>query len=186
MIFVMTGAVGDGKTTLVKVLINHLRSTGLSVAGYVSDAFRLKGKIEGYDLFEPSSGRRCPFLRKAGGISQAEVGQFYFLPSGLKAARDIIRSATDYDLMVVDEIGPAEVRGEGVWPDLYQLLDKINCLLVIREKLLPDFILILPPPVMFFSAEAKEQPMEQMAEYILFMVKSARLKKLPDKVLARS
>jgi len=186
MIFVMTGAVGAGKTTLVKLLINRLRSTELSVAGYVSEAFRLKGKTEGYDLVEINSGRRLPFLRKAGCIGQAEVGQFYFLPSGLRAARDIIRSATDYDLMVVDEIGPAEVRGEGVWPDLYPLLDKINCLLVIREKLLPDFILILPPPVMFFSAEAKEQPMEQMAEYILFMVKSARLKKLPDKVLARS
>jgi len=181
MIFVVTGSVGAGKTTLVKFLVNSLRSSGLRLAGYVSEAVRLKGKTAGYDLFEINSGRRLPFLRKADINGQLTgAGQFYFLPSGLKAARDTIRSASDSDLLVVDEIGPAEVRGEGVWPDLYPLLNKINCLLVIREKLLADFLPVLPPPVMFFRAEAGEQPLGPIADCIFSRLKSSGLKKSPD------
>ncbi|HOP60022.1 MAG TPA: nucleoside-triphosphatase [Candidatus Saccharicenans sp.] len=181
MIFVVTGPVGAGKTTLVKLLVNSLKQTGLRLAGYVSEAVRLKGETTGYDLFELNSSRRLPFLRKAGINGQLMgAGQFYFLPSGLKAARDIIRSALHSDLLVVDEIGPAEIRGDGVWPDLYPLLNKINCLLVIREKLLADFLPCLPPPVMFFRAEAKEQPIEPIADYIFSMLKSSRLKKSPN------
>lgn len=181
MIFVVTGPVGAGKTTLVKLLVKGLRSSGLTLSGYVSEAIRLKRKTTGYDLFEINSGRRLPFLRKEGTNGQlAGAGQFYFLLPGLKTARDIIRSTSDSDLLVVDEIGPAEVRGEGVWPDLNPLLDKINCLLVIREKLLADFLPCLPPPVMFFRVEGKEQPVETMADYIFYMVRSSRLKNSPD------
>lgn len=91
-------------------------------------------------------------------------------------ARDIIISAGATDLLIIDEVGPAEIRGEGVWPYLHPVLDKTTCLLVIREQLLPDFINLLPLPVMLF----KPGEQGEETEYILNMIRVVRLKKLAD------
>jgi nucleoside-triphosphatase THEP1 len=177
MIFVLSGPVQAGKTGFLKRLVAQLKMSGLSLSGYLSEAIRAEGEVKGYDLLELNSGRRVPFLRKSGlDSSAARAGHYYFLPSGLEAAREIIASAAGSDLLIIDEAGPAEIKGEGVWPGLCPQLAKTNCLLVIREKLLPDFIRLLPPPIRLLPAGE----VEEIKRFILEEIKTSRLKKMPD------
>jgi nucleoside-triphosphatase THEP1 len=177
MIFVLSGPVQAGKTGFLKRLVAQLKISGLTLSGYLSESIRTAGEIEGYDLLDLNSDRRVPLLRKSGLNSLvARAGQYYFLSSGLEAATEIIASAAGSDLLIIDEAGPAEIKGEGIWPGLCLQLAKTNCLLVIREKLLPDFIQLLPPPVRLLPAGEEEE----IKRFILEEIKTSRLKKKPD------
>ncbi len=177
MIFILSGPVRAGKTGFLKRLVAQLKISGLAISGYLSEAIRTEGQLEGYDLLDLHSDRQVPFLRKSGlNKPAARAGRYYFLTSGLEAAAEIIASAAGSDLLIIDEAGPAEIKGEGVWPDLYPQLAKTNCLLVIREKLLPDFIQFLPPPVKLLPAGEEEE----VKRYILEEIETFRLKKMSD------
>ena len=141
MIFVLTGPVHSGKTTLLRKLLVDLKTEGLPVSGYLSLLVMNEGKIAGYDLFDVKNGSSIPFLRTEGEAGRQKIGPYFFLPRGLEAAAAAIIGHNPGEILIVDEVGPMELSGRGVWLALSEVLSRpsFDCLLVVRKPLLGNF-----------------------------------------------
>lgn len=64
----------------------------------------------------------------------------------MRRARQIIRVSRSFEICFIDEIGPLEIRGGGIWPELLRLAikDNVDDIWVIREHLVPDLLRRLP------------------------------------------
>lgn len=145
MIFILTGAVHSGKTTLLKGTIQVFKRKKLIVHGFLSVAvFRGSERI-GYDLFDLKKEQSIPLIRREGKKDWQRVGSYFFLPSGLEEAQRIISRSKNSDICVVDEIGPLELSGKGFWPALKPILFSplTSFLISVRKSILQDFLSIL-------------------------------------------
>lgn len=145
MIFILTGPVHSGKTTLLKRTIQEFKRKKLVVHGFLSVAvFESKERV-GYDLFDLKKEKSIPLLRKSGKKDWQSVGSYFFVPSGLEEAQGIISRSKEADICVVDEVGPLELSGKGFWPALKPILfpPLIPFLITMRKSILEDFLGIL-------------------------------------------
>jgi nucleoside-triphosphatase THEP1 len=140
MVLVLTGSVHAGKTGFLKNILPVLKARGIPVSGYLSPSILKQGRLSGYDLFDIKTGKSVPFLRRRGRTGWQRVGPYYFPPSGLQAAENTILSYQEGEWLIVDEVGPQELAGCGVWPALSAVLSRpeLDCLLVVRRPLLED------------------------------------------------
>lgn len=148
MVLVLTGPVHAGKTTFLERALPAWRERGLACDGFLSPAETGRGG-PGYDLLEIGTGRRRPFLCREGGAGAERVGPYAFVPETLERARTIIREAGPDGLLIVDEVGPRELEGGGLWPALRGALAARpgKLLLVVREGILADVSARLAPDV---------------------------------------
>ncbi|MGB7296475.1 MAG: nucleoside-triphosphatase [Candidatus Aminicenantales bacterium] len=158
MILILTGPVHAGKTTFLKNLLPVFRSREIPVCGYLSLPVLKQARTWGYDLFDFKTGRSVPLLRREGRPGWQKVGPYFFLPAGLQAAENIIRGCPAGERLIVDEVGPQELAGRGVWPALSAALSRpeIACLLVVRESLIDELRCLLGNrPVEVFDIAAE-------------------------------
>ena len=137
-IVLVTGPVGAGKTTLVEECAVRARTRGGRVGGYVSRRVLSEaGEREGYDLVPLDGGPAGPFLRRGGAGGRERTGRWVLLPAGLVRAEAILRRGVEGGWLVVDEVGPLEMRGRGIWPALEARLraGEGRTLIVAREKI---------------------------------------------------
>lgn len=141
MITILTGPVGGGKTTFLRTAVGLLGARGLPVDGYLSERVMNRGDLVGYDLADLRSGLRRPFLRTAGPPDGLKAGRFVMDPGGLAAAETLIGRSRPAALLVVDELGPLELEGRGVWPAAAPVFadPRRNCLVVVRDTLRDAF-----------------------------------------------
>jgi nucleoside-triphosphatase THEP1 len=149
MIFILSGPVHGGKTTLLENSLPGWASRGLKFGGFLSVAvLDGQGRTE-YDLLDLKEGRRLPFLRRTGEPEEERTGPFFFVGRTLELARAVIRRAAPGELLIVDEVGPLELQGGGLWPALAEVLFKpdMRTILVVREEILEKFVASLGPNV---------------------------------------
>lgn len=118
MIHILTGPVHSGKTTLLRRLSADLESKSISVDGFLSIAIKDEDAFIGYDLYDIQKGISAPFIRKVGEEDWQRIGNYFFIPETLDTAKKIILSSNKTDIRIVDEIGPLELEGRGIWPAL--------------------------------------------------------------------
>ncbi|MFP4082962.1 MAG: nucleoside-triphosphatase [Candidatus Aminicenantes bacterium] len=142
MIFILTGPVHSGKTTLVKKVADDLKTLHFKVDGFLSEAVLENETIAGYDLSDLRKGKTFPFIRRQGAEGWERIGRFYFIPQTLAQAKDIILRSRNADMLMVDEVGPLELKGGGLWPALEQVLfSRMRpILLVVRVRIVRDFL----------------------------------------------
>jgi len=158
MILILTGPVHAGKTSFLKNLLPVLKARGVPVSGYLSLSVLKRGRMSGYDLFDIKADKSVPFLRRKGRAGWQKVGSHFFLPSGLQAAEDKILGCPIGGWLVVDEVGPQELAGRGVWPALSAVLSRseLDCLLVVRRPLLDELrVLLGKRPIEVFDIAAE-------------------------------
>jgi len=142
MIWLLTGPVHSGKTGLLKKVVPELKKEGFRVDGFLSLAVVVAGETIGYDIFDLKTEAAMPFLRKTGEEGWPKTGPYFILPSALERAQQKILDCDKEDFLIVDEVGPLEVRGEGIWPALSARLKEpsLRCLLVVRRSILRDVL----------------------------------------------
>lgn len=136
-----------------------LKKEDFSVDGYLSESVRKKDDILGYDLYDFKEHQNIPFIRREGLPGWQRIGPFFFLPGSLDIAMQIIRRSAKTDLCVVDEVGPLELEGQGVWPALEEILasPQTDLLLVIRNSVLEDFLIRIDrDDIQIFPIEQKD------------------------------
>jgi nucleoside-triphosphatase THEP1 len=146
MIIVLSGPVHGGKTTLIQKSLSRWASRGLRFGGFLSLSVRnARGETE-YDFLGLQDGRRLPFLRRKGEAGWEQVGSFYFVPRTLELACSLIASADPAEVLIVDEAGPLELAGGGLWPALREFFSRPSprALLVVREDILEEMTGMLP------------------------------------------
>jgi len=149
MIILLSGPVHGGKTTFLERSLARWAARGLAPGGFLSVAVTEACGATGYDLLELKTGRRHPYLRREGKPDAERIGPFFFVLETLELARSIIREADPRELLVVDEVGPLELLGGGLWPALREALSRPGrrCLLVARKEILEDFVVAIAPVV---------------------------------------
>jgi nucleoside-triphosphatase THEP1 len=174
MVLVLSGPVHAGKTTFLERVLPLWRARGLACAGFLSPAVTDEAGETGYDLVEIGSGRRRPYLRRRAEPGAERIGPYVFVPAALERARAIIRESGPSRLLVVDEVGPLELRGGGLWPALRGALAAHwpALLLVVREDIVKDLAARVAPlvPVVFDFGDAEAR---RLLEERLFRNESA-------------
>jgi nucleoside-triphosphatase THEP1 len=142
MIFILSGPVHGGKTTLLENSLAGWASRGLAFGGFLSVAVLDGADETEYDLLDLKEGRRLPFLRRTGEPDAERTGPFFFVSRTLDLARAIILRAKPGELLIVDEVGPLELSGKGLWPALREVIFRsdMRSLLVVREEILEGFV----------------------------------------------
>ncbi len=145
MIHILTGRIDSGKTTLVERVINNLAHLKNRFDGFLTKKVYEGDQFIGYDLFDLKKREACPFIRMTFLEVKEGGGRFYFLPGGLEKALRIILRHQIMDYLIVDEVGPLELAGRGLWPALSQQLRRSGFwgLLVIRIGLIEPFMDLL-------------------------------------------
>jgi nucleoside-triphosphatase len=119
----ITGAPGAGKTTLVGDLLRRLRQRGLQVGGVTQPAILEGDRRAGYQLRDERTGEERPFARRREKRDEAELGFSFDADAWPWAATRIARARREADVVVVDELGRLEARGEGHLPSLVEPLE---------------------------------------------------------------
>jgi nucleoside-triphosphatase THEP1 len=140
-VFILTGPIHSGKTTFLQELSAEAKRRGLPVEGYLSPALGLGATRAGYDLRVISEERSYPFLRTEGEPGWRRAGGYVIVPEAMERAQRIIRAAAAKTLLIVDELGPLELEGRGVWPALEDVLNHPprKIVLTVRDTLLDSF-----------------------------------------------
>lgn len=141
MIGVLTGSIGIGKTTVCQRLVALLRGRGLKPAGVLAPSLvDASGRKIGIRLLRVETGEERALALMDRELQGPRTGRYAFdaavMDWGLSGLRSALRG--EYDFVVIDEIGPLELRrNEGLAPVLEELreLDGSHVLIVVRETL---------------------------------------------------
>jgi len=142
MVHVLTGPVRWGKTTLLKKLSRRAIKQGVALQGFLSESVEEGGCVFGYDLFDLRLETKIPFLRRRGEAGWQRTGPYFMIPEALDRGSAIIYGAAPGCPLVVDEVGPLEIGGGGLWSALTETAFREDAwsLLVVRDGCLEDFL----------------------------------------------
>lgn len=166
-VFVVTGDKGQGKTSLVKKLVDKLKKRNLSPAGILAPGIVKDGKRVGYRVQDIRSGRESLLCERLEGTNQLP---YLFHPNGIRHGEEALKPehAAKADLLIVDEVGPFELQGKGWDKTLQKLLPVWDgpILLVVRTSLVDAVARHYKlRPTMVFTAG--KTPVEEALEAIL-------------------
>ena len=144
MTVILTGPRRSGKTTLLRGAATSWKKRGLSFGGVLSLAVGPPEDVSGYDIFNLNTGEVFPFLRREGRREWEKAGRFAVLPGAVATASEILLRVSSENPVIVDEAGPLELRGRGLWPAVSRLLAEPSrpILIVVRNGLLERFRLL--------------------------------------------
>lgn len=109
-IFLITGAPGTGKTTVVSKTVTALKARGIAVGGMISQEARDCCTRKGFEIIDVVTGKNG-WLAHVDQKTGPQVGKYHVNLSDLeRIGVKAIESATEKcDVVVVDEVGPMEL-----------------------------------------------------------------------------
>jgi nucleoside-triphosphatase THEP1 len=124
-IYIITGSIGEGKTTQVQRIVNELQNRGIPLSGVYSPRIMDQGQTTGYDVVDIESGRREPFMRLADNDTLDRIGRYSILPEGYSAGlAALAKSRTNNSrLVVIDEVGKLDINNHGWAENISELVN---------------------------------------------------------------
>ncbi len=131
----VVGSKNSGKTAYLDAIIGRGRARDLRIGGIVSCGQWKHRKKHEYIIRDLATGeqRTLASLNKPSSPS-VNVGEYYLLCSTLRWTNEIFVKSIDCDVIVLDEFGPLEMRGEGNYPALLYLLEHYTGYLFISVR----------------------------------------------------
>ncbi len=137
-IFIVSGAVGEGKTTFTKKLIGFFRENNIKVGGIISERVMSDSITTGYDLVNIETGEKEAFLRQDEKNGCETIGRFTICPNGLAMGNTILNylSSPEFRIVIIDEVGALELGDKGWAGGINKLLEKSvnNILITVRDS----------------------------------------------------
>jgi nucleoside-triphosphatase THEP1 len=120
---ILTGARGEGKTSLCIALAERARRAGWRVGGIVSPGRWSNGQRDTYWVRDLLSGEERVLARRSEQAEAVRMGAFSFDPEGIAFGRRALEAAmaAEVHLLLVDEVGPLELQGDGWATILHRL-----------------------------------------------------------------
>ncbi|MBN1925353.1 MAG: DUF2478 domain-containing protein, partial [Prolixibacteraceae bacterium] len=138
-IFIICGEVNQGKTKTAKKVVDKLVSAGIKVSGFYTVANKDVEGEKTYFIEDISSGKKQKLGTKNIPLGDIKKSRFVFSERGLDFGKKILEHTLNVppELIVIDEIGPLEIKGKGWAPEIEKLLLKSNTpqLWTVRQKL---------------------------------------------------
>jgi nucleoside-triphosphatase THEP1 len=136
-IFIISGSVGEGKTTFAKKMIDIFRKNSVKAGGILSERVLTDFHTTGYDVINIETGEKEAFLRQNEECGTERIGRFTICPRGLELGNRILSSLvlTENKIAVIDEVGLLELRNKGWSNSVNELLNKSgnHILMVVRD-----------------------------------------------------
>ncbi len=160
-VILLTGAVGEGKTTALAKLVRDWRASGRDVRGILAYRVFEGEQLIGYDLQIIGEDERTTLSRKRG-TGLEKIGPFIFLDDTLARGRRVLKASATAEAVVIDEFGPLELSGGGWSEEVKWLLQKSDAIviLVVRGQLLEQVRAWLQPferPINSFTVEELDE-----------------------------
>jgi nucleoside-triphosphatase THEP1 len=128
-LIIVSGPAHCGKTTLVTLLVSHLRDQGRQLAGILAEGQWRDQRRSGFTLVDLADGRRTLLAERIADCGP-HAFPYAFHAEGLAAGYLALgpRRCAGADLVVVDEVGSLELRGAGWARNLGLLLRQCRSL----------------------------------------------------------
>ncbi|HSO23105.1 MAG TPA: nucleoside-triphosphatase [Chondromyces sp.] len=143
---VVTGPPNGGKTAAMAELASRLAEQGRAVAGFVQLGELEDGRKVGFRVRDLGSGAEAVVARLAPRGEGRYGTRFVFHEVGFDLARAALARAGAGAVVIVDELGPVELRGEGHMPAVRAALalpGLAAAVLVVRRPLVPALLAAL-------------------------------------------
>ncbi|NLH49190.1 MAG: AAA family ATPase [Myxococcales bacterium] len=134
MHIILTGHRRVGKTTLCRRLTDELRRVGYRIGGVLTET-QADEKGRTLVVHDLAAGSSAPLASTLWGGPGQTQGPFTFSDDALYKAIKAIGLGMSADLLVIDEIGPLEMKRQGFFPILHIVRRSRNSLLVVRPEL---------------------------------------------------
>ena len=118
----LTGKSGAGKTKAFQALIQAAQAAGLSIFGFYCPAIFTEKEKTGIQVCLLPSRETFVLGTLAKPNNWLQVGRWWMDPNVFMMANTHLKKFTGSDLLLIDEIGPAEIEGQMGWPDALALL----------------------------------------------------------------
>ena len=154
MLIIVTGNIGSGKTTVCSKLLDILRTRERICTGILTR----KGPDGSIVIEDVASGEKMTLARIDNTFIGPRTVKYSFDPRGIDFGLRAIHGPPG-EVIFIDEIGILELRGEG-FASALELINAgsfKNCLVVIREWLLPDFLPRLPANPLIFQTTTENR-----------------------------
>lgn len=127
---ILSGEIQSGKTTALQKWL-----VGKNAAGVLSPV--VSGERMLYNIQDACY---IPFQSPVSTPETISVGRFHFYISAFEQTGEILQQRTNADWLIVDEIGPLELKDQGFFQSLVNILTDptINLLVVVRTSLLEE------------------------------------------------
>lgn len=137
MLILITGESGIGKTTILLKLFNMLKKH-YKVGGIVSKEIRKNGRI-GFEFIDLATDKKALLASIDG--NGPKIGKYYVSLEGCKFAANLLYNAKDYNIVLVDELGPMEFKSKEFIDAVKKLLKFDNDKIIsIHKRLNNDLI----------------------------------------------
>ena len=140
--FIITGEQGEGKTTLLKKVIRHLKERQIPVAGFIAEGEWENDSRKSFSVIDINTGEKKLLCTDEPREGYVPAGRFYFNPDALEFGESILLRAESGCLLVIDEIGKFELE-DRIWADTFRKIlksSKYYLLFTVRRKFLDDVI----------------------------------------------
>ncbi len=138
MVIIVTGAIGIGKTTVCEKVVKIAQSQGYSCGGVVT----YKTQNEDIIVEDVQTGETKVLASISNIYQGSRTAKYFFNREGFDFGIEAIDRGTASDILLVDELGHLELRGEGFVEVIEQIVaGKVKtCIVVIRKELLSAFL----------------------------------------------
>jgi iron complex transport system ATP-binding protein len=142
-ITIITGKKHSGKTTFLLNKIAGLQSKGVTVGGLISVGTFKNGSRFDFKLLDVVTDQKVDFLSQKECNFCKKIGRFYINPKAFEYGFKVLEKCLKdpFQTIVLDEIGPLEIKDQGWAVILPELLEsESDLILVVRKELLQEVI----------------------------------------------
>ena len=138
-IFIISGSIGQGKTTQIQKIVESLKSQNITVGGIFSPRIMENETTIGYDIVDIMTDNRVKFLRKTTNENQTKIGNYSILPDGFQIGINALTTSKNRNnkIVIIDEVGKLELENKGWAKNITNLINTSNnnLILSVRDSL---------------------------------------------------
>jgi len=142
-VVLVTGPRGCGKSEAMAAAVARWQEQGGVAAGFLQPGIWEGARKVGFRVLDVATGEQCELARRVE-VREGQHGTtFRFSDAGLALARRALGAAAPGALLVVDELGPVELRGKGHMSAVRRALATPGlaaAALVVRRQLAPSLL----------------------------------------------
>jgi len=143
-IFILTGSIGQGKTTYLQKLIDFFKSKDIQIGGIYSPRVVENETTIGYDIIDINTNNREIFLREGESLKEPRIGRFNINLKGLQKGVKALKKteSSNAKIVIIDEVGLLELQNKGWANNIHELVSNSqnHILLVIRDSFVEKVI----------------------------------------------
>jgi len=141
-VIVISGEKGEGKTTFAQNLVSRLIELNYKVAGILAQGYWKDNLRDRFDLVNLMTNKRISFCQRTPEEGWERIRHFCINPQGQQFGEDALdtRKLQNYQVVIIDELGPFELQGKGWAVAVKKLLQQQNktIIFIVRSSLVEE------------------------------------------------